>query len=111
MKITSAQFEYDAYGNVTKQTALGDVVRERRRKRREPSSMCNNTPLNILGLPAHTKVLDSLGNTVSESWTNGDGNRRVDPEPHERPPTRAEAWLSGGANVALTKASMTPMGT
>ncbi|MBK9923632.1 MAG: discoidin domain-containing protein [Elusimicrobia bacterium] len=102
-KITSAQFEYDAYGNVTKQTALGDVSVSGD-ETETTIEYVHNTPLNILGLPAHTKVLDSLGNTVSESWTNYDGNALWTQSPTKGRPTRAEAWLSGGANVALTKA-------
>ncbi|MBK8424218.1 MAG: VCBS repeat-containing protein [Elusimicrobia bacterium] len=102
-KITSAQFEYDAYGNVTKQTALGDVSVSGD-ETETTIEYVHNTPLNILGLPAHTKVLDSLGNTVSENWTNYDGNALWTQGPTKGRPTRAEAWLSGGANVALTKA-------
>ncbi len=93
-RATETAYEYDSYGNVTRVTTSGD-----------------DTPLKvaftdyayypdayIMGLPAHTRLADALGNTVSERWYYYDGATARNIPPLKGNLTRQEAYNDNGAN-------------
>ncbi len=89
-------FEYDAYGNVTKQSELGDTAITGD-ERTTTYSYMPNTATWIVGKPYSTQTNDAAGNAISRT------NYFYDGIPSPIPPTkgdltRVERWLSSGSS-------------
>jgi RHS repeat-associated protein len=102
-KHTAIELAYDYYGNVIRTLNLGDVT-DSSDDSTISTDYVNNTDTNLLGLPSQTRLIDSRGNILRQSWTYYDGSTSEFTVPIKGNPTMSKSLRRSGLNPVITRA-------
>lgn len=101
-KHTAVEFGYDDFGNVIRRHNLGDVS--------NPSDdttiltdYAYNKETYLVNFPVQSRLQDSNGNTLQQSWTFYDGSADWTTPPTKGNPTKSQSWLSGNSDPVITR--------
>jgi len=101
-KVEETDYAYDSYGNVTKESDLGDT-NVSGDERYIYKQYTYNTSSYIVNLPYDTYTNKSDDSTkVSETWDYYDNNTNLTDAPTKGDLTKEVKWLSGGTNPTTT---------
>ncbi|MBM3248005.1 MAG: hypothetical protein FJZ10_01070 [Candidatus Omnitrophica bacterium] len=101
-KHTATEYQYDAYGNPTKVSELGDVSQTGDERYGYTEYVYNDIDW-LVGLPKNTYLKDSSdSNILKQTWFYYDGHSGLTEPPTKGLLTKQEDWFNGGTNPFAT---------